>query len=97
MRFGNNPGNIWEVKKNGKEDKMTAIYRGRLSTVSGTIDDVVIDERRYRLWKTFTNHNDGTTHMPDVFPLIYHMYSQGYEVLTRIRDSKYTFERISTA
>lgn len=95
LRFGNNPNNVWEIKNNS-EDRITAIYRGRLSSVSGTIDDVVIEERNYRLWKVFTNHNDGTTHMPDAFPLIYHMYTNGFEIPTKIRDSKYVFERIST-
>ena len=46
LRFGNNPNNVWEIKNNS-EDRITAIYRGRLSTVPGTIDDV--DDRGEKL------------------------------------------------
>jgi hypothetical protein len=93
LRFGNNPSNMWEVKQSEDKRKMTAIYRGRVSNVRDTIEDVAHDERSYRLWKIF-NKNDDQTHMPDVLPLIFYMRQKGYEVVTKIRDSKYVFEVI---
>jgi hypothetical protein len=94
LRFGNNPSNMWEIKESSDKKKMTAIYRGRVSNVRDTIEDVAHDERSYRLWKIFNDNNDDYTHMSDVIPLIFYMKQRGYEVVTKIRDSKYVFEVI---
>jgi hypothetical protein len=93
LRFGNNPSNTWEIKQSSDGRKMTAIYRGRVSSVNDIIEDVEHDERKYRLWKIF-NKNEDSEHMPDVLPLIFYMRQKGYEVVTKIRDSKYVFEVI---
>ncbi len=93
LRFGNNASNVWEVKAEG-DNKMIAIYRGRVTNTPEPIQDIEHNERSYRLWKTFSSANDGSTHMPDVFPLMFYMFSKDYEIVTKIRDSKYTFTRI---
>ncbi len=92
LRFGNNASNVWEIKQD--DNKITAIYRGRIVNTPEPIQDIVHDERRYRLWKMFNDDSKGYDHMPDTYPLLYYMFSKGYEKSTKIRDSKYTFTSI---
>ena len=90
-RYGDNPNNTWEVKED--ENKVTAIYRGRVYNVREPIKDITHDERSYRLWKMFNlqDTKGGYDHMPDAIPLLFHMYYVGFGVVKKIRDTKYTF------
>ena len=79
-----------------EHDKLVCIYRKGVASSSlvEPIRDVTHDERRYRIWKIYTHHNDSTMHEPDVFPLIFYAISEGYEIVEKIRDGKYVFKKI---
>lgn len=90
LRFGNNTSNVWEIKQDNGS-KIIAIYRGRIVNTPEPIQDIIHDERRYRLWKMFNDNSKGYDHMSDTYPLLYYMFSKGYEKIEKIRDSKYIF------
>ena len=74
--------------------KIVAIYRGRITHPTDVIEDIQINERSYRLWKMFSLGDNIIDHMPDALPLLHYLYSQGFEMATKIRDSKYVFTRL---
>lgn len=94
LRFGNNQSNTWEIIPSQNGNRLVAIYRGRITHPTDVIEDIQISERAYRLWKMFSMGEKAIDHMPDALPLLHYMYSQGFEIHSKIRDSKYTFTRL---
>ena len=88
--------NIWEIKPS--KDKIEAFYRkGILTSQIESIENVTFNERDYRSWKIFCPFNDGITHMPDAFPMIFYATRVlELEMIEKIRDSKYVFRRMIT-
>lgn len=88
VRFSND--NIWEIRHS--DETVTAFYRKGLILKDEEVKDVHHPEREYRLWKAYFNNQDD--HLPDAFPLIFMAKSEGFDMIKRIHDTKYIFNRL---
>lgn len=84
--------NVWETKQTD-ERTLVAFYRDRVGRQNNSIVERIFDEREYRLWKTYTHHNENN-YPSFVYPMIYEAFRLGFDIVRRISDSKFIFERL---